>query len=170
MTRSLRPVPADALRAALRPHAAGVVVVTAAGERGPAGLTATSFTKVSLTPPLVSFYIGQSASAWHTVRDADYFAVHVLGVRQRALATRFATSGIDRFAAPTTWRPGPGGVPLLDGVVTQLVCAQLSTRPIGDHHLVLGTVVAVAHGPDDAGLVHRDGALVPVASSITQAS
>jgi len=55
-------------------------------------------------------------------------------------------------------------------VVTQLVCAQLSTRPIGDHHLVLGTVVAVAHGPDDAGLVHRDGALVPVASSITQAS
>ncbi len=123
---------------------------------------------MSLAPPLVSFYIGHAASAWTTVRDADYFAVNVLGARQRALATRFATKGVDRFAAPIVWRPGPGGAPLLDGAITQLVCAQLYTRPIGDHFLVVGTVVSVHDGPDDAGLIHRDGALVPVASSGTR--
>jgi flavin reductase (DIM6/NTAB) family NADH-FMN oxidoreductase RutF len=164
----MTPVAADELRAALRPHSAGVVVVTAAGEAGPAGLTATSFTPVSLAPPLVSFYIGHAASAWPTVRDAEHFAVNVLGARHRALATRFATKGVDRFAAPTVWRPGLGGVPLLEGALTQLVCAQFSTRSIGDHHLVVGTVVAVHYGPDDAGLIHRDGALVPVASSGTR--
>jgi Flavin reductase like domain/Luciferase-like monooxygenase len=57
-------------RALLRRHAAAVVVITAPGEP-PAGFTATSFTSVSLEPPLVSFCLARTASAWPAVQAAD---------------------------------------------------------------------------------------------------
>src|SRR5689334_17483056 len=98
----------DLFRGLLRHHAAGVVVVTAPGAP-PAGFTATSFTSVSLDPPLVSFGIAHSASAWSAVRAAATVAVHVLGEHQESVARTFATSGIDRFAAHGAWRPGPDG-------------------------------------------------------------
>ncbi|WP_409062405.1 flavin reductase family protein [Streptomyces sp. SYP-A7185] len=67
----------------LRRHAAGVTVITVPG---PAGFTATSFTSVSLRPPLVSFYLGLTASTARAVDDATRFAVHVLGTQDAALA------------------------------------------------------------------------------------
>ena len=111
-----RTVDSDLFRALLRRHAAAVVVVTAPGEP-PAGFTATSFTSVSLDPPLVSFCLARSASAWPAVETADVVAVHVLGHAQEQVARTFATRGIDRFAAHAAWRAGPGGGPLRDGVL-----------------------------------------------------
>ncbi|MEE2047653.1 flavin reductase, partial [Nocardiopsis tropica] len=55
---------ADRFRATLRNHPAGVVIITASVEGRPVGLTATSFTSVSLAPPLVSFYIAESSTTW----------------------------------------------------------------------------------------------------------
>src|SRR4051794_18443471 len=88
----------DLFRALLRRHAAAVVVVTARGTP-PAGFTATSFTSVSLEPPMVSFCLAHTASSWPAVSRAGLIAVHVLTEHQEAVARTFATSGIDRFAA-----------------------------------------------------------------------
>jgi len=141
-------VDTDLFRALLRRHAAGVAVVTAPGEP-PTGFTATSFTSVSLDPPLVSFCLARTASAWPAVAAAETVAVHVLGREQEHVARIFATSGIDRFAAHRAWRTGPGGVPLLDGVLARVICRVVRRVEAGDHSIVLATPFAGSHRADE---------------------
>jgi flavin reductase (DIM6/NTAB) family NADH-FMN oxidoreductase RutF len=137
-------IESDLFRAVLRRHAAGVVVITAPGIR-PAGFTATSFTSVSLDPPLVSFCLDRRASSWPAVAEASHVAVHVLAEDQEQLARTFATSGADRFAEPTRWRSGPFGVPLLDDVQAVLVCRIADRVAAGDHAIVLAEPITAEH-------------------------
>lgn len=127
-------------RTALSHHPGGVVVVTADASGEPVGLTATSFTSISLAPPLVGFYVAESSATWAKLRRADEFGVNLLGEDQSGTAQRFAAKNADRFAPPTSWRPGPEGVPLLDGTAVHLVCRRYDTRLVGDHWLVVGEV------------------------------
>jgi flavin reductase (DIM6/NTAB) family NADH-FMN oxidoreductase RutF len=151
-----RAVDADEFRQALAVHASGVVVITATSGGAPVGLTATSFCSVSLDPPLVSFYVDQSSTTWPWLRSADHFAVNVLAGDQADLASRFARKGIDRFAEPTRWRPGPLGAPLLQDVSAHLICLPYETRDVGDHVLVVGLVAeAGVRDPGRPLLYHR---------------
>ncbi|WP_159765820.1 flavin reductase family protein [Streptomyces sp. HM190] len=131
----------DLLRSVFRRHAAGVAVITARGLTGPVGFTATSLTSVSAEPPLLSFGIGTGASSWPAIAEAEYVGVHILGEHQQELAATFARSGADRFGAPTEWRSGPEGVPVLDDVLAWLVCRVVARVPAGDHRIVLAEVV-----------------------------
>ncbi|TXJ76349.1 flavin reductase [Streptomyces lavendulae] len=131
----------DLLRSAFRRHAAGVAVITARGAAGPAGFTATSLTSVSAEPPMISFGVGTGASSWPAIAEADHIGVHILGEHQGDLAATFARSGADRFGAPTAWRDGPEGVPVLDDVLAWLVCRIVARVPAGDHRIVLAEVV-----------------------------
>ncbi|MFF8195625.1 flavin reductase family protein [Streptomyces bobili] len=131
----------DLLRSVFRRHAAGVAVITASGDGGPVGFTATSLTSVSAEPPMLSFGIGTGASSWPAVSAAGHVGVHILGDHQRELAATFARSGADRFGAPTSWRAGPEGVPVLDDVLAWLVCRVVARVPAGDHRIVLAEVV-----------------------------
>ncbi|MFC7329723.1 flavin reductase family protein [Marinactinospora rubrisoli] len=133
-------VPADLFRRALGRHPAGVVVITAELSGEPVGITATSFTSISLSPPLVGFCIARTSSTWPRLRAAGDFAVNLLAEDQHDVATRFAARGVDRFAAPTAWRRGPGAVPLLDGAAAHLLCERHDLRLLGDHWLVVGHV------------------------------
>ncbi|MET8511382.1 flavin reductase family protein [Streptomyces sp. NPDC005077] len=131
----------DRFKQAFRRYPAGVVVVTADAGHGPVGFTATSLASLSLDPPLVSFGIGTTTSSWPHIERADTAVVNFLGAEQRALATTFATSGIDRFAAPTGWRRLPQGEPVLDGVAGWLRLEIEQTVPAGDHRIVTARVV-----------------------------
>lgn len=62
--RTSRLASPDLLRSVFRQHAAGVAVITARGDEGPVGFTATSLASVSAEPPLISFGIGTGASSW----------------------------------------------------------------------------------------------------------
>ncbi|MFI7440020.1 flavin reductase family protein [Nonomuraea indica] len=155
-TETHEAVAADAFRRALAAHAAGVVVITAQSGGIPAGLTATSFSSVSLDPPLVSFYVDRSSTTWPSLSAADHFAVNILAGDQADLAARFARKGIDRFAPPTRWRPGPYGAPLLHDVSAHLICLPYETTEVGDHLLVAGLVVgADVHSPGHPLLYHQ---------------
>ncbi|RJL24203.1 flavin reductase family protein [Bailinhaonella thermotolerans] len=158
MTETLpaRPVSGESFKRALAVHASGVVVITGQTEGIPAGLTATSFSSVSLDPPLVSFCVDRASTTWPALRRADHFAVNVLASHQAELATRFAAKGEDRFAEPTRWRPGRFGVPLLQDVSAHLICLPYDTVDLGDHTLVAGLVLeAQAHTPGRPLLYHR---------------
>jgi flavin reductase (DIM6/NTAB) family NADH-FMN oxidoreductase RutF len=135
-----------------------VVVITAPGEP-PAGFTATSFTSVSLDPPLVSFCLAKTASAWPAVQAAETIAVHVLTQGQEQVARTFATRGIDRFAVHGAWTPGPDGVPLLDGVLARMVCRVQQRVVAGDHTIVLASPEIGEHHADEeiAPLVYHAG-------------
>jgi flavin reductase (DIM6/NTAB) family NADH-FMN oxidoreductase RutF len=150
------PVNADLFRELLRHQASTVTVVTAPGTP-PAGFTATSFTSVSLVPPLVSFCLGRASSSWPAVARAEHVAVHLLSYRQQDLARQFATSGIDRFAAPTVWRVGPHGVPVLDGTLAWLVCRVVDRVVAGDHAVVLSEPLVARHGDGDFPLLYHQG-------------
>ncbi|PVE13772.1 flavin reductase family protein [Streptomyces scopuliridis] len=130
----------DLLRSVFRQHAAGVAVITAQGE-GPVGFTATSLNSAAAEPPLISFGVGTSSSSWPVLAETAHVGVHILGEHQRDLAATFARSGADRFAPPTSWRTGPEGVPVLDGVLAWLVCRVIARVPAGDHRLVIAQAV-----------------------------
>ncbi|MCY0960266.1 flavin reductase family protein [Streptomyces sp. H27-H5] len=145
---------ADILRSTLRRHAAGVTVITVPG---PAGFTATSFTSVSLRPPLVAFYLHLGASTAGSVHRADRFAVHLLGTGDTALARQFARSGVDRFEG-VRWTRNTDGLPLLEDVPAWLTARITLRQRIGDHLLVVGEVESGAVAEDAPALVHHDGA------------
>jgi flavin reductase (DIM6/NTAB) family NADH-FMN oxidoreductase RutF len=143
----------------LRRHVAGVAVVTTLTPGGaPIGLTVNSFTSVSLDPPLVSFCVANTASARPALERASRFAVTVLGADQAALASRFATSGVDRFAG-VEWLEGTDGLPRLPGGLTWLSCVKEIEHPAGDHVIVIGRVHAAESGPADGPLLHHGGRL-----------
>ncbi len=147
-------VAANRFRGALGRHAAGVVVVTGPG---PVGLTATSLTSVSLDPPLVSFCVGRESTTWPELRQAEFFAVNVLGGDQAAVASRFARRDVDRFAAPTRWHAGPYDVPILGGGAAHVLCESYDTIALGDHWLVVGLVVGSGLGPAAEPLLYHQG-------------
>jgi len=134
----------DLFRSLLRRQAASVVVVTAATDP-PVGFTATSFTSVSLNPPLVSFNVDRASTSWPALQTAGYVGVHILGAGQEGLARTFATAGADRFAHPTPWRPGPHGVPLLDDAPAWLICRITARVPAGDHMIVVAEPLVGEH-------------------------
>ncbi|HZM76991.1 MAG TPA: flavin reductase family protein [Candidatus Limnocylindrales bacterium] len=131
-------------RAVMRRHAATVTVVTAPGNP-PVGFTATSFTSVSLHPQLVSFCLDSASSSWPTLRNAEHVAIHILASGQQAVASTFATSHIDRFTAHGRWRPGPYGLPVLEGTLAVLICAVVEHVTAGDHVIVLSRPVSADH-------------------------
>ncbi|MGW5783279.1 flavin reductase family protein [Streptomyces sp. NPDC003757] len=152
-----RPAGYDLLRSVFRRHAAGVAVITAPGPGGPVGFTATSLTSVSARPPLLSFGIGTGSSSWPAVSEAEHVGVHLLGEHQEELAATFARSGADRFAAPTAWREGPKGVPVLDGVLAWLVCRAVARVPAGDHRIVLAEVLVGDPAGEGRPLLYHQG-------------
>lgn len=160
MTTAIQP---DLFRTLLRRHAAGVVVITAPGTR-PAGFTATSFTSVSLEPPLISFCLNRSASSWPTFSTTTHVGVHMLAAGQEGLARTFAASGVDRFAEPTRWREGPYRVPVLAGAQAVLLCRIVDRVDAGDHSIVLAELI---DGEQDEGaaapLLYHMGRYLPAA-------
>jgi flavin reductase (DIM6/NTAB) family NADH-FMN oxidoreductase RutF len=147
-------VDGDDFRQVMAQHPAGVAIITLPG---PAGLTVTSFSSASLDPPLVSFYIGHGSSNIGAVRRASHFAVNLIGAGQRELAARFARKGEDRFAPPTRWQQGPLGLPLLTDATTHLVCARHPLQTVGDHELVIGTVIEATIRRGEPPLLYHRG-------------
>ncbi|MBO4208915.1 flavin reductase family protein [Micromonospora echinofusca] len=151
-----QPVDDQLFRNWFRRQASSVVVVTVAGDP-PAGFTATSFTSLSLHPPLVSVCLNRDSSSWPAMVRAGHVGVHLLGADQAAVAGTFATHGIDRFAAHRDWRYGPRGVPLLDGALGWLLCRVTQLVPAGDHAIVIAAPLLGSHEPDGQPLLYHDG-------------
>lgn len=122
--------------------AAGVTVVTALGDTGPSGMTASSVTSVSLRPPLLLVSLARQSRTLAAIRVRRAFAVHLLRSDQRDLAERFSRQGVARFADMR--QRNVLGVPVLTDVLAWSVCLLDAEHAYGDHNLVIGQV-AVAH-------------------------
>ncbi|MFD9032733.1 flavin reductase family protein [Streptomyces sp. NPDC059567] len=152
----------DRFKQAFRAYPAGVVVVSADAGSGPVGFTATSLTSLSLTPPLISFAVATKSSSWPHVEQARTAVVHFLGSDQEPLARRFATSGIDRFAAPTAWRRLPEGEPVLSDVAGWLRVGIEDLVPAGDHRIVVARVLDAWQEPGRRPLLFHDGGYLSI--------
>lgn len=126
--------------------ASGVTVVTAHHRGEPVGMTAASFSSLSLDPPLVLACIAHSAHSHEGLIEAPGFAIHVLGAAQAEMSAAFSRPGPGKFSAYPT-ETGPFEVPLLPFGVARLVCEAHATLDGGDHTILIGRVV----GTDLAG-------------------
>ena len=131
----------ETLRRVLGCFVTGVTVVTVRDTGGVAhGFTASSFTSVSLDPPLVLVCVGHEVERVDVYRRCSEFAINVLGDSQRALSDRFAAERPDRFAG-VRWREGLRGVPILEGCIASLECASWRRIEAGDHMILVGRVL-----------------------------
>lgn len=148
---------ARTFRDALGCFATGVTVVTAFCPDGtPVGLTANSFTSVSLDPPLLLVCIANNASSAPYLRDAERFAVNVLQIGQQPTSNRFAGKGEDRFAA-TPWDKGEFGTPVLSGSLSSFECARDAVHDGGDHFILVGRVLKAIFEPRRDPLLYFRG-------------
>jgi flavin reductase (DIM6/NTAB) family NADH-FMN oxidoreductase RutF len=128
------------LRRALGRFVTGVTVLTAHDDDGRLrGLTANSFTSVSLDPPLVLVCIDHRTASHEVFERTAGFVVNILADDQTELANRFASSGADKFD-DVAMVPGRAGAPVLDGCTAWLSCDVESRFPAGDHLVVIGRV------------------------------
>jgi flavin reductase (DIM6/NTAB) family NADH-FMN oxidoreductase RutF len=120
----------------------GVTVVTARDARGPVGITAASFSSLSLNPPLVLVCIDHGARSHDGLVTAGGFVVHVLSRAQEHLSVRFAQPGPEKFDG-VDLAEGPFGAPVLPLGTARLVCAHHEALEGGDHTILIGRVLDV---------------------------
>lgn len=121
--------------------ASGITVLTACDADGSAhGMTANSFTSVSMTPPLVLVCVDHRARILEHLRINKYFGVNILSASQKQLSDKFAGSSHDRFEG-VDWYAGQTGVPLLSDVLATLECGRVDLVTAGDHDIVIGEVI-----------------------------
>ncbi|MEX0427638.1 flavin reductase family protein [Nocardioides sp. DS6] len=141
------------LREALAALAASVVVVTATVDGVPVGFTATSFTSVSMDPPLVGVLLADSAASYDAFCRARTVAFNFLGEHQAEVAGRFATRGAEKFAElalDPCLEQGLDAAPVLADTMVTLVGEVTERVVLGDHVLLLATprvVTPVRHEP-----------------------
>jgi flavin reductase ActVB len=130
----------EQFKSALSRWVTGVTVITTRSRSGElAGLTASSFTSVSLEPPLVLFCLAHNSTSKPAFEATDGFVIHILSEGQRALSGQFAQQGGDKFAG-VAWQAGLRGMPLLDGALAHLECRIAQVHSGGDHLIVVGEV------------------------------
>ena len=125
----------------------GVTIVTCLDVAGqPVGLTANSFSSLSLEPPLLLWSLRSASPSMAAFEAAPRFAVNVLSESQVELSRRFASRSEDRFA-DVAWALGEHGAPMLSGCAAVFECELLSHQIAGDHRLFIGRVLACTESP-----------------------
>jgi flavin reductase (DIM6/NTAB) family NADH-FMN oxidoreductase RutF len=134
-----------ALRMALGRFATGVTVITTRCPTGKlVGLTANSFSSVSLDPPLVLWSLRKNAASLQSFAGSRSFAVNVLSAEQEALSNHFAKPSADKFAG-LDYTVGLDGCPVLPGTLASFECRLETEVEGGDHIIFLGRVVKAAY-------------------------
>jgi flavin reductase (DIM6/NTAB) family NADH-FMN oxidoreductase RutF len=128
------------LRTCLGAFVTGVTVITTVDRAGNLhGLTANSFSSVSLEPPLILWSLQVKTRSYPVFREAERFAVNILAADQVDIAKRFASSAQDKFQGiPVTH--GVGGLPLIKNCAAYLECRKEAIYPGGDHAVFLEPV------------------------------
>jgi flavin reductase (DIM6/NTAB) family NADH-FMN oxidoreductase RutF len=141
-------------RGALGQFATGVTVVTTLGVDGrKVGMTANSFTSVSMEPPLVLWCPSKRAPSLADFGESTHFAINILASDQHVLSRQFATPSTDKFAGAET-SEGIAGIPLLDGAVATFQCRTVSRHDAGDHVIYVGEVEKYENAGGDPLVFH----------------
>ena len=145
----------DEFRRACGRFATGVAVAAVTDEAGvPHGLTVSSFTSVSLEPPLILICLGHAVTNIEEFRRARYLGLSFLREEQRSLSDHFARKGYDRFEG-VAWYHGETGVPLVAGAVGAMECTAYQRFTSGDHDILVCEVIR-AEVREGAPLVYYD--------------
>jgi len=129
--------------------ATGITVITAIDDEGaPVGLTANSFTSLSLDPPLVLFCVDRSIKSFQAFHSNRHFVVNILRDDQEHLSRQFAKSGAAKWSGVefATWETG---CPIIKGCIANFECEVESMFEGGDHVIIVGKVNRMEFDPGD---------------------
>ena len=129
--------------------ATGITIITTVQQDGnPVGLTANSFTSLSLDPPMVLFCLDCNVASFEAFRADGHFAVNILSTEQQALSAQFARSGPEKWNGVSydTW---DSGSPIFPGSLASMECKVASINQGGDHVIVIGEVVRMERAQGD---------------------
>lgn len=145
------------LRQALGAFATGVTIVTSRTQDGaPIGLTANSFTSVSLDPPLILFCLDKRAGSLPVFEASDCFAINVLHIGQQDASNLFMSKTEDRWRS-TAWETWDTGAPILQDAMACFECEKHSAFDGGDHRIFVGRVKRVWFDPARDPLLYFQG-------------
>lgn len=145
-----------AFKQAFRRHAAGVAIVSARDTDGtPVGFTATSLASLAAVPPLATFNMARTSSAWHAVENTDHVAIHILGASDRGLARKLAADAAQRFDGDH-WYAGPHDLPVLKDVTAWLIGRIVERVPVANNAVVAVQIEQGGLGQDDVPLLYHE--------------
>jgi flavin reductase (DIM6/NTAB) family NADH-FMN oxidoreductase RutF len=152
------------LRRVFGAYPTGVAAVAALVSGQPAGIAASSFTPVSLDPPLVSICVARASTTWPWLRRAERLGITVLGAHQSRACRQLSARNRDRFAA-LSWRATSGGAVILCGASAWLDCSIEREVRAGDHDIVILRVHDLQADPEVLPLVFHRSALGQLAAA-----
>ncbi|MDO8606285.1 MAG: flavin reductase family protein [Phaeospirillum sp.] len=157
-------------RKALGCFASGVTVITALNPetKAPVGVTVSSFSSLSLDPPLVMFCLGNKTSSIGAFKDFGHFVVNILSETQRDLSIRFASRTENKWAG-VAWEQWNSGAPILPNCLTNLECSLERIVDGGDHQIFIGRVEKIKHQEGGSPLIYFRGSYLELGppSSLT---
>ncbi|QGU08232.1 FMN reductase (NADH) NtaB [Corynebacterium occultum] len=145
-TLTLQPIengaPSDDVRAfrrTLGQFATGITVITTNTGEKLTGMTANSFTAVSLDPPLVLWSIRKESGSLAAFLESGHFSINILAENQNTVSEIFGRPRDEQFSQ-VEWIPGKFGAPLFPGSIAHLECETHEVIDAGDHHILIGRV------------------------------
>ena len=145
------------LRRAFGCFPSGVTALCALVAGQPAGMAASSFTSVSLDPPLVAVCINHTSTTWPLLRACPRLGLSVLAEGQSDACRTLAGSHSDRFSG-TDWYARPDGSVFVHGSTAWLDCSVFDEILAGDHTVVLLEIHGVGADPEIPPLVFHGSA------------
>jgi flavin reductase (DIM6/NTAB) family NADH-FMN oxidoreductase RutF len=152
-----------ALRDAFAAFPSGVAAVCAVVDGTPVGMAASSFTSVSLRPPLVSVCIARTSATWPRLRRSPRVGISVLARDHAPVATALAAKTGDRFAT-VPWSAGDEGAAYVSDAPLHLDCSLFASHDAGDHAIVVLRIHSYAIAPETEPLVFHRSAFRRLAS------
>lgn len=141
----------DAKKTALRMIPYGLYVLTAETRNGRiCASTVNWVTQAAFEPPLVVVGVKANSSTHEIVKEANAFALNILGKGQQSTAFAFFKT-VERDGntlAGELFRSGTTGAPVLENAPAFLECSLIETIEKGDHSIFIGEVC-------DAGLLDQ---------------
>tara|TARA_B100000686_G_scaffold350679_1_gene447287 strand:+ start:3812 stop:4291 length:480 start_codon:yes stop_codon:yes gene_type:complete len=136
-------------RNAVGRFATGVTIVTTVDEEGDkVGITANSFSSLSLLPPLVLFCVDDKINSFETFEHCEYFNINILREEQVNLSNNFARSGDDKWEG-VKHDFGDNGCPIFKDSIAILECEKHAMYKGGDHTILIGEVKKMRYDDSD---------------------
>lgn len=146
----------DHFKQAMGLFPSGVTIVTTSVNEERFGFTASAFSSLSLSPPLILVCLANSADCFKPFNTGKQFAVNIIDEKYEELAMKFATKGCDKFAGDE-FIEGGVGLPILPDTLVSLECRTKHVYPGGDHVILVGEVEHLTLGSGSPTVWHAGG-------------
>jgi steroid delta-isomerase-like uncharacterized protein len=140
--------PREMLKAFNKQFVSGVTVVTVEDDGVPRGLAVSSYTSVSLDPPLVLVCVQKTSSTYPALFRSTHFGINILSSEQSDTLALFASKTPDKFA-DLAWHEGPFGSPLIDASSASIEVEIKERFQALTHTVLIGRVLHAETTEDD---------------------